>query len=90
MTAQEETAKYSALADALDAWAKRIAIGLVLRDHYLLERSASALRESIRQLSECQALLRRIRSSINTNGELSVLCMQDIDAALAEKVEKGG
>ena len=30
-------------------------------------------------------LLRRIRASINTNGELSALCMQDIDAMLEEK-----
>ena len=30
-------------------------------------------------------LLRRIRASINTNSELSALCMQDIDAMLEEK-----
>lgn len=34
------------------------------------------------ELTAVLALLKRIRASINTSGELSVICMQDIDAHL--------
>lgn len=40
-------------------------------------------RETEAELIKARELLCRIRSSINTNGELSVLCMQDVDAFLA-------
>ena len=40
--------------------------------------------EAAALLREAETLLQRIRSSINANGELSALCMQDIDALLGE------
>ena len=48
------------------------------------ETHGSEIATACALLREAEALLQRIRSSINVNGELSALCMQDIDDILGE------